>query len=239
MNVMSFETEEKLDQGVAEAIYQVAKEKPNAILCLAAGDTPVKTFTLLTKMPRAKEVFKDIQFVGLDEWVGLSKSDAGSCRYTLNHYLFEPLAIPEDHIHFFDGAAQDLNSELTNMNTFLAKNGPIDLMLLGIGLNGHIGFNEPGASFESYAHVIQLDKTTQTVGQKYFQSEQSLNKGITLGLKHVMESQHVILMAKGTKKRDIIHQALDGDVTEAVPASILQHHSNSEVMVDHLTLELK
>ncbi len=125
------------------------------------------------------------------------------------------------------------------MNTFLAEKGPIDLMLLGIGLNGHIGFNEPGASFESYAHVIQLDKTTQTVGQKYFQSEQTLNEGITLGLKHVMESQHVILMAKGTKKRDIIHLALDGDVTEAVPASILQNHTNSEVMVDHLALELK
>ena len=112
------------------------------------------------------------------------------------------------------------------------EKGGIDLMIVGIGMNGHIGFNEPGVSFDNYSHVIDLDDTTVSVGQKYFKTAVSLQKGITLGLKHLQESKKVLLLANGTKKAGVIKKTVEGEITSSFPASIMQTHSNGFVIVD-------
>ena len=105
-------------------------------------------------------------------------------------------------------------------------------MIVGVGMNGHIGFNEPGISFEKNAHVIDLDSTTQTVGQKYFKNPVAIKQGITLGFKQLLQSKKLILIANGLKKSTIIKKSLEGEISSIVPASIVQMHPNSEVMVD-------
>ena len=118
------------------------------------------------------------------------------------------------------------------MDSIINEKKGIDLMIVGVGMNGHIGFNEPGISFEKNAHVIDLDSTTQTVGQKYFKNPVAIKQGITLGFKQLLQSKKLILIANGLKKSTIIKKSLEGEISSIVPASIVQMHPNSEVMVD-------
>ena len=118
------------------------------------------------------------------------------------------------------------------MDNIIFEKGGIDLMIVGIGMNGHIGFNEPGVSFDNYSHVIDLDDTTITVGQKYFKTAVHLKKELHLGLKHLQESKKVLLIANGTKKAEVIKKTVEEEITNSFPASIMQKHSNGFVMVD-------
>jgi len=116
-------------------------------------------------------------------------------------------------------------------NVIKVKNG-LDLIVVGVGMNGHIGFNEPGVSFDLYCHVIDLDETTQSVGQKYFKTTTTLKKGITLGLKHLTESKKAILIANGTKKADVIKAIVEGPVDPKMPASIMKEHNKGWIVID-------
>jgi galactosamine-6-phosphate isomerase len=118
------------------------------------------------------------------------------------------------------------------MNITIQEKGGIDLMLVGIGMNGHIGFNEPGIAVNQYAHVVALDADTRTVGQKYFSEQTVLTDGITLGLKHLLEAGKVLLVANGHKKAEVIRKALEEEITTLLPASIIRDHPNSCVMLD-------
>ena len=232
MNVIISESVETLDQQVAQEIYDYVKENPTATLCLAAGDTPLGAFKKLKDFPQAKEVFQDCVFIGLDEWVGLNATDHGSCFATLNEHLFSPLGIREEQKHFFDGKATNLNNECVRMNAIVESHGSIDFMLLGIGMNGHLGFNEPGTSFDTWSHIVTLSESSRTIGQKYFSEKMKLVQGITLGFNHINEAKFVLLMAKGEKKKNIINQMLNEKVTTNIPATFLQRHHNCNVMID-------
>ncbi|KIL40907.1 hypothetical protein SD70_10825 [Gordoniibacillus kamchatkensis] len=233
MNLIVTANYEQMSARAAELIIDVVKRKPDALLALAAGETPLGTFAHLVGAAREGRVrFDRCKFVSLDEWVGLDGRTHGSCRQTLHDHFFSPLAIAEEQICFFDGTAPDLKLECERMDSFIAANGPIDGFLLGVGMNGHLGFNEPGVSFDLYTHVTLLDQTTKSVSVKYFQEQQDVNKGITLGIKHIMEAKTVILIANGAKKADIVKAAATGAVTEQVPASVLQRHPNACIIVD-------
>jgi len=132
----------------------------------------------------------------------------------------------------FDAMSPDLQGECRKMDNIIFEKGGIDLMIVGIGMNGHIGFNEPGVLFDNYSHVIDLDNTTVSVGQKYFKTAVSLQKGITLGLRHLLESKKVLLIANGEKKSGVIKKTVEGEITSSFPASIMQKHSTGFVMVD-------
>jgi 6-phosphogluconolactonase/glucosamine-6-phosphate isomerase/deaminase len=143
------------------------------------------------------------------------------------------LNIKESKIHFFNGRVENLTRQCEETNKFLANNGPIDLALLGIGMNGHVGFNEPGSILESVCRIVSLDKTTQTVGQKYFETEQELNHGITLGLKHILDTKTVILIASGSKKSSIVKMLLESKKLDpSIPVSCLWKHPNIHLFVD-------
>ena len=168
----------------------------------------------------------------MDEWVNVPPDKEGSCHYFFRHELFDHLDIPESQLHLFDAMSGTLQEECRKMDALIFEKGGIDLMIVGIGMNGHIGFNEPGVSFDSYSHVIDLDDITLTVGQKYFKSQVSLQKGITLGLKHLQEAKKVLLLANGTKKAEVIKKTVTGELTNTFPASIMQKHYHGFVMVD-------
>ena len=233
MQISIYQDYEALSWHAADTIMEFVGQHPGAVLCLAAGDTPRLAYQLIAESAaEGKADFRRCTFVGLDEWVGIPPETEGSCHYFLRRHLFDPLQIPEDAIHLFDGLSDDLDYECKKMNEIISAKGGIDLMLVGVGINGHIGLNEPGVSPHLYAHVVELDSATQTMGQKYFKQQTPLTRGITLGLKHLLEARKVILIANGTRKAEIIRQALEGPVTPDLPASIIRMHRDSRVMLD-------
>lgn len=222
-----------LSLDVADEIISQIKNKPDSVLCLAAGDTPRLAFSLTAQKAKAEKVdFSKCTFIGLDEWVGIPPENEGSCHYFLHHNLFAPLGIRSAQIHLFDALATDLKAECDTMDAVIRKKGGIDLMLVGVGMNGHIGFNEPGVPFNLYAHVIKLDDTTRSVGQKYFKQSTPLQEGITLGLQHLAESGKAIVMASGLKKASIMRAALEDTVSSEIPASVIRNHPKGIVMLD-------
>lgn len=203
------------------------------MLCLASGDTPRLAYSLTAERAIAEKVdFSRCTFAALDEWMGIAPENPGSCQYFLRHYLFDPLNIPEDNIHFFDAMSSDPENECKKMNEVILRKGPLDLMIVGIGMNGHVGFNEPGQSFEQYAHVVDLDETSKVVGQKYFRESTVLSKGLTLGLRHMTEAKKVLLIASGLKKAEIIRKTIEEEVGPKIPATAIRKHPGAYVMVD-------
>lgn len=222
-----------LSSDAATEIIELIIAKQDAVLCLAAGDTPRLTYSLLAKKAKDENVsFDRCTFIGLDEWVGIPPDNEGSCAFFLETTLFKPLSISSRQIHLFNALSKDLTGECFEMDRIIVEKGGIDLMLVGVGMNGHIGFNEPGVAIDQYSHAINLDATSQSVGQKYFKEPTALQKGITLGLKHLLESKTVIMMANGLKKAEVMQRALEGEITMSMPASIIRTHSNSKIMID-------
>jgi glucosamine-6-phosphate isomerase len=228
-----FQDYESLSLHTAKQILSEVTNNRSAVLCLAAGDTPRLAYTQLASLAREARIdFSACTFIGLDEWVGIPPENEGSCHYFLRHHLFDPLVVKPSQIHLFDAMAEDVALECTKMDRIIKDKGGIDLMLVGVGMNGHIGFNEPGVAHKLYSHVIPLDATTQAVGQKYFKTPTTIRSGITLGLRHFLESRKAILMASGTKKSEVIRRALEEPVTIDMPAGVVREHSNSAVMLD-------
>ncbi|NGQ95963.1 glucosamine-6-phosphate deaminase [Brevibacillus sp. SYP-B805] len=233
MNLHVFESYEEMSVNVAQCIIDLVKEKPDALICLPGGSTPLGTYRELVKAVQEGRVdFSRVTFVGLDEFVGLGREDEGSCQHFLFTEVYGPLGIKESQIHLFDAKASDLQAECRRIDELLFRRGPLDLILLGIGVNGHLGFNEPGVSFDSYCHVVDLDEVTKTVGQKYFKEPKQLSQGITLGIKHMLEARKVVLAANGPQKAEAVYQALRGEVTPSLPASVLQTHPNAHFYLD-------
>ncbi len=233
MNLKIYENYESLSHGAANQIIEVVRQKPCAVLCLAAGDTPRLAYTLMVNMAKTEGIdFAKCTFIGLDEWLGISPVNEGSCHHFLRRHIFEPLSISNDKIHLFDALTEDPQGECRKMDKTIIENKGIDLMLVGIGMNGHIGFNEPAGSFQAYSHVVELDETSRTVGQKYFREQTTLTSGITLGLGHMLEARQVILVANGSKKADIIRRTIEEDVTPLLPASLIRNHVDAYVILD-------
>ncbi|QMU31616.1 glucosamine-6-phosphate deaminase [Adhaeribacter radiodurans] len=222
-----------MSKAVAEFVVEYVQQKPTALLCFPSGESPTGLLQQLLQYAQAGNVdFSQCTFIGLDEWVGLDETNEGSCRYYLQQNLFGPLGISPEKAIVFNGKAPDLDQECQRINAIIQKHGSLDIMLVGIGMNGHIGLNEPGVSFDLYAHHMPLAEVTVTVGQKYFKQPTALTEGITLGLKHFQEARVPILIAAGAKKAAILAQALEGEVTNQVPASILQTLPNALVYLD-------
>ncbi len=224
---------ESLSEKATQSITDILSNKQNPLICVASGDSPSGIYRNLVKDVKNKVLNIDNwYFLGLDEWVGLNGADEGSCRWHLNRELFTPLEIKEENICFFDGASQDLQQECNITESTIRNQGGIEIAIIGLGLNGHIGMNEPNTSISSRSHVIELDPLTITVGQKYFNKPQPLTKGITLGIATLLNAKHVILVVSGAKKADIIKQVIEGAISESIPASLLKNHPNCSIYLD-------
>ncbi|WP_342429570.1 glucosamine-6-phosphate deaminase [Neobacillus sp. FSL H8-0543] len=217
----------------AEKIIKQVKNKPESLLCLAAGSTPTGTLKYLVEASRRNEVdFSQCFFVGLDEFVGLSWEDVGSCYHYVSEHFFRPLNISHDRIHFFKANNGNLKEECDETDSYILEHGGIDVLLLGVGVNGHLGLNEPFVSLDLNSHVIKLSDSTKVVGQKYFNQEKKLEQGITIGLKQVLESKTVVLIANGAVKREAMAALVIGTVDEKFPVSCLNLHENCFVYLD-------
>jgi len=233
MKISIYSDFDGMSKAVADLIAEEIRRKPSALLCLPSGESPTGIFRYLARYASEGTVnFRDARFVGLDEWVGMDGRHEGSCRHYMDAHLFGPLAIRPEQIRFFDALSPDLDEECKKMDDHISRQGPIDIMMVGLGLNGHIGLNEPGADPGSYSHHSPLDPLTVQVAQKYFQQETPLREGITLGLQHFREAAIPILIAGGHKKAAIVARVLEGEITEQVPASIIRSLVAGKVFLD-------
>jgi galactosamine-6-phosphate isomerase len=233
MEIRIFDDGLSLANHAAGEMARLARTKPDAVICLPSGNSPKETCEAFVRI--AKETSLDTRslfFLGLDEWVGVELEQKGSCRYDFFERVFGPLQIHAEQYHLFNGLANDLEAECRKMEQTIADKGGIDLMIVGIGLNGHIGFNEPGTAFELHSHIAELDAVTTSVGQQYFDGPRILQKGITLGPANVLEARAVFLLAQGSKKAGVIKQLVEGDTGPAFPASMIKLHSNSHLFID-------
>lgn len=230
MTIQTFPNYDALSEATANIIIDVLKQKPDAVICIASGDTPMGVCKFLAKAD--PQLFTECTFVGLDEWVGMDENDEGSCKYGVYQNLFIPLNLPTKRIQYFDAKADDLEAECAKINDFIASRGGLDVMLVGVGMNGHIALNEPNTPFGIYAHVSDLEEITKEVGQKYFTKPTILTQGITLGLAHLQEAKLPILIANGQRKAPVIKKALTESITEQFPASIFQKIEHSLVVLD-------
>jgi galactosamine-6-phosphate isomerase len=234
MELIVEETYETMSAKAAEAVVHIVDSLEHPVLCTASGDSPAGLYKNLVK--HVNDNATDISewyFIGLDEWLNMNGGDEGSCRFHLNNQLFGPLRVQESNIAFFDGRATDTDKECNRIENFIKEKAGIDIAIVGLGMNGHVGMNEPGTSASLYSHVADLDSITQQVGQKYFKEKQSIAKGITLGIADLMEARRVLLIVSGAKKAAVVKQVLEGDISESVPASLLRHHKSLIVYLDN------
>lgn len=233
MKVTIYPDYKSLSRATADLVADYIMKKKDSLICLASGDTPRGVFDCLVEDVKSKRLdLSQCTFVSLDEWVGIPAGQKGSCRAMMDEDLFIPLQVPEERIVFFNGMANNLPREVERINGLIAEHGGLDIMLVGVGTNGHIAMNEPGTSFDVYAHISTLADETKEVGQKYFAATTELDRGITLGLKHFREARLPILMANGQKKAAIIKKALSSPASETLPASIIHLIDHGFVMLD-------
>lgn len=197
------------------------------VLGLATGSTPI---LLYQEMAASKIDFSHTTTINLDEYIGLSSNNPHSYHYFMKQYLFGFKQFRNNYIP--NGLTPDISQEIKNYDKVITDN-PIDIQILGIGQNGHIGFNEPGTSFNSQTHCVNLSLSTRAVNSRFFKDKQAVpKKAISMGLASIMKSRYIILMAWGSNKADAISQMVDGPITEKCPASILQKHPHTIIILD-------
>jgi glucosamine-6-phosphate isomerase len=233
MNKIIYKNYEKLSVNTALQIAKIVSDKPEALLCFPAGETSVGTFEELVKLQKNGHAdFSHCKIAGLDEWAHLGDMKNENCYHFLKSRLFDPIGFRNDQLCFFNGEAEDLQKECSVTDDFIKANGGIDMMLLGVGMNGHLGLNEPGVPFDKYSHVVELDEVTKKVGQKYFSGYADVSGGITLGMKHIMESRTVIVQLSGRKKAPIVKRLLETEPWMDFPASMIKKHNNAYLLLD-------
>ncbi len=226
------DTEHDMAVMCANIVKETLEKKPDALLCFPAGMSVASTCEVLREMKERGEIdFGRAKFVSLDEWLDL-EDESENCTNFLRKHLYGPLEIREDQMTLFNTHAADFEAECRRIDDFIFANGHIDLMILGIGMNGHLGLNEPGGDFSDYAKVVQLSDTTKSVGQKYFADGMKLTRGITLGVRHIFETKHVILQICGAHKQDIVWRLFHTRPTEDLPATALAMMDGAEVIMD-------
>lgn len=217
----------------AEIIANKIKEKNNAILGLATGSSPIGTYQRLVKKYENGEIsFKNITTYNLDEYCGIDRTHPQSYYYFMHDNLFNHIDIKEENVHLPVANGDDLNACAKAYNDALNQ-VHIDLQLLGIGGNGHIGFNEPGTSFEQETFVVELTDKTRQDNKRFFNSiDEVPTHAMTMGIKNIMKSEEILMLISGVNKADTVVKLLSGEITEDFPASILHKHPNTTVIID-------
>ena len=225
---------EQMSKKAAEIIAAQIILKPDCVLGLATGSTPLDTYKNLQEYNKKGTIsFHEVQTVNLDEYVGLKGTDPNSYRYFMNKNLFEHVDIDLENTHVEDGSAHDLEEECRRYEILMRDIGRVDLQLLGIGNNGHIGFCEPSDSFSKATHVQELTESTIEANARLFDSKDQVpTKALTMGIGTIMSAKHILLIASGEKKAQAVYDSFFGPVTPQVPASVLQLHHNVTVVAD-------
>lgn len=219
---------------VADRFASLITANPQAVLGLATGGTPVHTYQqLVQKVQQGQLSFQSVQSFNLDEYVGLKGDHPQSYRSFMNENLFHQVDINLDRTHVPDGAAADLADQCQSYEAMIREAGGIDLQLLGIGLNGHIAFNEPGSAADSRTRLVDLTANTIQANARFFDTIDEVPKqAVTMGIGTIMESKGIVLLATGEGKAHAVERMIQGPVDVELPASILQQHPSLTVVTD-------
>lgn len=211
---------------------------PTCVLGLATGSTPIGMYRQLIDWYNKGDLdFSQVKSVNLDEYVGLAPTHDQSYRYFMQHNLFDHVNIDPANTNVPNGLAEHPEAECERYNQVIRSLGGIDVQVLGMGHNGHIGFNEPGHAFELETHVVELTESTIEANARFFASRDEVpRRAITMGIKSIMQARHILVVVSGADKADIVKAAFTGPVTPKVPASILQMHPNVSLVGDAAAL---
>lgn len=241
MKIVKAKNYEELSLLAATAIATQIFEKPDSVLGLATGSSPIGAYQNLIKLHKEAQLsFAKVKTVNLDEYKGLSKDDKNSYAYFMNENLFDHIDIDKNNTHIPDGLATDCDDECDSYENLISSLGGIDLQLLGIGRNGHIGFNEPDNIFSSKTHCVQLKESTINANARFFDNDMSKvpTMAFTMGIKTIMHAARILVIANGKDKAEAVRNMVNGPITPEVPASILQCHCDAVLIADEDALSL-
>ena len=226
-------TYEDMSREAAQIIFDALKENETFSLGLATGSTPEGMYDVLATLINDEKLdLSHLTTFNLDEYVGLDEDDDQSYHYFMDEHLFSKLDIPKENINILDGVANDLDKEVKEYESLIDEVG-IDIQVLGIGRNGHIAFNEPGTSFESLTHKVQLTDETIEDNSRFFEKKEDVpTEALSMGLKTIMKAKQIILLISGDNKQRARELFVSGKVSEDVPASILHNHDNVILITD-------
>lgn len=234
IKVVVFDDYDSLSRAVCDRVIDRINAKPDLVLSLPTGGTPFELYCLLIESYKQGLVsFSQVRFFQLDEYLGLSKDDPNSYYYYLNRYLFDHVDIRRENIFSFNGLTDDPDKESILYENQLTRMGPLDLVVLGIGTNGHVAFNEPGSYPFCRTRQIRLEESTIQANLRFFSNGSPMpHSALTMGLGNILEAKEVFLLANGSGKAEAIIKTLHGPNTESVPASFLQRHPNTTFFLD-------
>lgn len=240
MKIIKTKDYEHMSRVTANLLSAQVIMKPDCVLGLATGSTPVDAYKQLVQWFQKGDLdFSEVTSVNLDEYKGLSPENDQSYRYFMNHNLFDHINIRKDHTFVPNGLEPDAEKACDDYNKIIHDLGVIDLQLLGLGNNGHIGFNEPSSSFEKETHCVDLTQGTIDANARFFSSLSEVpRQAYTMGIQTIMQAKKIVVAVSGQGKASIVKEAFFGPITPQVPASVLQLHSDVTVVGDEAALSM-
>lgn len=233
MEVRIFDTAEEIAIACADIFTELLTTKPECILGLATGASPVKTYNeLISRYNEGKISFEKVKTFNLDEYCNLPRDDKNSYYTFMHENLFNRVDIKEENVHIPDGNAADPDAHAKSYDAMIDEAGGIDIQLLGIGTNGHIGFNEPSDSFSDGTFKVKLTDSTIKSNSIYFDDDSMPRYALTMGINSIMKAKKIVLIATGASKAEAIKATIKGEVTPMCPASVLQNHADAILLID-------
>lgn len=234
MKIIVVNNYEQVSKKAANILVSNVILNSNCTLGLATGDTPIGMYNEIINCYNKLDLdFSKVKTFNLDEYYGLDKKDPQSYYYYMMNHLFNHINVNLDNVHILNGQTDNIEKECTNYENLINDCGGIDIQVLGIGVNGHIGFNEPSDFFEPHTHLVQLNDKTIDSNSRFFKSREDVpTKALSMGIKTIMNSKKIVLIANGLSKADAIYKTVKGKITPKVPASILQLHKDVTLILD-------
>lgn len=238
MDIIRARDYEDMSLKAAGIVADLIRKKPDAVLGLATGSSPIGLYKALIDMYQRGELdMSGVTTANLDEYVGLSPDNEQSYRYFMDHYLFDHVNIDKARTFVPDGLAEDADAECRRYEALLSKIGERDLQLLGLGLDGHIGFNEPSEAFSDVTCCVELDQSTIEANKRFFSSAEEVpGKAYTMGIGTIMRAKKILMVVNGEAKANILEKVVRGPVCPGVPASILRFHRDVTIVADEAAL---
>lgn len=239
MDIITTPSYEALSKEAASYVSRKIQENPHIVLGLATGSTPTGMYEQLIKDHITSGTsYRHVTTFNLDEYVGVRKENPNSYYAFMEKHLFQHIDIQHNSTFIPDGMSADPQKECNIYEQKLRKHGPIDLQILGLGANGHIGFNEPGTSFSSSTHIVELTDSTRKANSRFFKDLEDVpTHAITMGIASIMEAKEILLLVAGANKRQAYEQLLYGEISEDFPASILKKHPCVKILADQSVLD--
>ncbi|WP_425499421.1 glucosamine-6-phosphate deaminase [Anoxynatronum sibiricum] len=234
MNLKIADTYEEMSREAAKIVITQVTNKADSVLGLATGSTPLGLYEEIVKTNKKKEIdFSKVRTFNLDEYYPIHPEDPYSYAHYMDVHLFDYLNLSRKHIHLPDGATTNVEQECRDYEAKIKSVGGIDLQVLGIGTNGHIGFNEPNHYFEKRTHLVDLNQETIEANAHFFGCSSKVpSQAISMGIASIMEAKRILLLASGKQKAEVIEKALFGKISPQLPASILQLHKEVYLVLD-------